>query len=82
MKTFAILAVATTSLFGVAAHANDVDHWAGDDGKSPYYAPSYDGGFVRGFNSYNGADPGSIVVQRAPAKGPVVVHPRHRRHAN
>src|SRR5262249_36954525 len=80
MKTLAILTIAAGSLFGVAAHANDIDHWAGDDGKAPYYAPAYDGGYLRTFNSTNGVYPGSIVIQQAQPRGAAVVHPRHRQH--
>jgi hypothetical protein len=82
MKTLAILSIAAASLFGVAAHANDIDHWAGDDGKAPYYAPTNDGGYLRSFNNYNGAYPGGIVIQQAPGQGTVVVHPRHHQHAH
>ena len=81
MKTLGILTVAAASLIGVAAHANDIDHWAGDDGKAPYYAPAYDGGYLRSFNSTYGATPGSIVIRQAP-QGVVVAHPHHRRHTH
>jgi len=76
MKTLAILTVAAGTLFGVAAHANDIDHWAGDDGKSPVYAPAYGG--VNSFNSYNGAYPDRVVAQQQPA-GSGTVHYHHRR---
>ena len=78
MKTLVILTVAAGTLFGVAAHANDIDHWAGDDGKNPVYAPSYGG--VNSFNSYNGAYSDRVVVQQQPvASG--AVHRHHRRQA-
>jgi len=71
MKTLGIITLATATLFGAAAHANDIDHWAGDDGKAPYYAPAYDGGNLRSFNSYNnGTYPGSIVIRQTPAQMP------------
>ena len=76
MKTLAILTLAAGTLFGVAAHANDIDHWAGDDGKSPVYAPAYGG--VNSFNSYNGY-PDGVVVQPQAAWNGVVTH-RHHRH--
>ena len=78
MKSWAILGIAAASLFGVSAHANDIDHWAGDDGKAPYYAPAYGTGGLRSFNSYNGAYPGGIVIQQAPAQD-VVGHRHHPR---
>jgi hypothetical protein len=82
MKTLAIIIIAAASLFGAAAHANDIDHWAGDDGKRGYYAPGgYDGGYVRSFNSFSGTYPG-VVVRSAPAWGGTVVMPRHRRPAS
>jgi hypothetical protein len=79
MKTLAVLTIAAASLFSGAAHANDIDHWAGDDGKRPYYAPGYDQGYVRSFNSFNGVNPGTIVVAPAQRWGEGVVQPRHRR---
>ena len=78
MKTMAILTLAAGTLFGVAAHANDIDHWAGDDGKSPVYAPAYGG--VNSFNSYTGTYPDSVVVQPQAAWNGVAVHRHHRQH--
>jgi len=77
MKTLAILTVAAATLFGVAAHANDVDHWAGDDGKNAVYAPAYGG--VNSFNRYNGAYQDQVILQQQPAGTGVAVHRHHRR---
>jgi hypothetical protein len=79
MKTLAILTLAAGTLFGVAAHANDIDHWAGDDGKSPVYAPAYGGG-LNTFNSYTGTYPDSVVVQPQATWNGVVVRRHHRQH--
>jgi hypothetical protein len=79
MKTLAILTLAAGTLFGAAAHANDIDHWAGDDGKNAVYAPAYGGGTVGSFNRYNGGYPDSVVVQPQPAWNGVAAH-RHHRH--
>src|SRR5689334_8384338 len=74
MKTLTILTVAAATLFGVAAHANDIDHWAGDDGKNAVYAPAYG---VNSFNRLNGSYQDQVILQQQPAA--TGVHRHHRR---
>jgi hypothetical protein len=79
MKTLALFAIGAVTLLGSMAHANDIDHWAGDDGKRfyGYYPPGFaDDGYVRSFNGYSGEYPRSAGVVR-PA--PVGTAPLRRR---
>ena len=72
MRTLALLVFAVATAVGSVAHANDIDHWAGDDGKRFYgnYPPGLaDDGYVRTYNSFTGNTAiGAGVVPRSHRK--------------